>query len=242
MKTHFINTTTRLACIAGFALTASMANAAIVVNPGNVNAASTYTVTGSLFAIDSPTPVSGGANDAASAGWSATGTIGDSLGNGGISRKAWEPDGTTYSQTNIPWTGGTATYTFNLADGTVINSVFANWAKQGNSGTANVYSYNEGTLTTVTKSQAGAASAGDLVLNWTGTLSDDTTATTYTSNFEQLFSGPITVAGGNGFSLTLTAETGKFPFMDAVVLDVVPEPSAALLGGLGLLALLRRRR
>lgn len=38
------------------------------------------------------------------------------------------------------------------------------------------------------------------------------------------------------------AGDGQFPVIDDVTLSVIPEPSSALLGGLGLMALLRRRR
>lgn len=145
MKTHFIDTTTRLACIAGFALTASMANAAVIVPSGNINGASTYTVTGTLYAIDGPKI--GGATEASNTTFTQTGTnFGESVGNqaaGG--RNAWEPDGTTYANTTIRWTAGPVSWTFDLADGTVINGVFANWAAQGNAGSSNTYSWNEGT-------------------------------------------------------------------------------------------------
>lgn len=46
---------------------------------------------------------------------------------------------------------------------------------------------------------------------------------------------PFNNTGGGGFA-------GDGTVLSAVVLSIVPEPSAALLGGLGLLALLRRRR
>ena len=214
-----------LSLLACFVFVANSPNAAIIVPGTNINAASSYTVVGTLIAIDSP--IGATANDTASTGWKqVSGSNGDSLANGAISRKAWEPDGTIYSNSNMRWTGGVVTYTFDLADDIIINSVFANWAKQNNSGTTNVYSYNEGVATQVSIDQQAAASAGDLVLNWQGTLSDNTTPTTYSSNFEQLFSGPITVAGGNGFTLTLTPQSGKFPFDDAVVLDyTVPSAS-----------------
>lgn len=53
------------------------------------------------------------------------------------------------------------------------------------------------------------------------------------------FSTPLTIAADTNFSLGAT--TGSVSF-ENIVLTVVPEPSTALLGGLGLLALLRRRR
>lgn len=189
------------------------------------------------------TPIGATANDAASDGWvQVSGPGGDSLGNGAISRKAWEPDGTIFSDANTRWTGGVVTYTFDLADGTIIYGVFADWAKQGNAGTNNIYSYNEGVAVQTSRSHAGAASVGDLVLDWQGTLSDNTTPATYSSNFEQLFSGPITVAGGDGFTLTLTAGPSSFPFADAVVVDyVIPEPASLALLGIGSLLLISGR-
>jgi hypothetical protein len=63
------------------------------------------------------------------------------------------------------------------------------------------------------------------LFNYSGTLTDDTLS---------LGSMPSL---GSGLSWSInTATTGQ------VNLVVIPEPRAALLGGLGLLALLRRRR
>ena len=49
---------------------------------------------------------------------------------------------------------------------------------------------------------------------------------------------------GQDLAIQFQADAYDFPLLDAVALDfvAVPEPRAALLGGLGLLALLRRRR
>jgi len=49
------------------------------------------------------------------------------------------------------------------------------------------------------------------------------------------------VSGSTSFQLSLPLASGG-PLLSGVVVHSVPEPSAALLGGLGLLALLRRRR
>jgi hypothetical protein len=49
-------------------------------------------------------------------------------------------------------------------------------------------------------------------------------------------------ADGTSQVLSVTATSGGFGVANALTIGVIPEPSAALLGGLGLLALLRRRR
>jgi hypothetical protein len=245
MKTEFskacsLHPIAAVAAIAALASIATPVGAAVIVPGTNVNGSSTYTVTGTLYAIDAPGGGSGG--DASNVGWAqVSGANGDSYGNQAAPlRNAWEPDGTSYAATNIRWTGGPVTWTFDLADGTVINGIFANWAAQGNAGSANTYSWNEGTPDSAVRSHTSATPL-DLRLNWAGFTSTGA-ATTYTSTFDQLNTGPITVSGGNGFTVTLTPQSGAFPFVDTIVLDVVPEPSSLAMGMVGLTLLLRRRR
>jgi hypothetical protein len=65
------------------------------------------------------------------------------------------------------------------------------------------------------------------------------------SNWGHAASGYQTVAG-SGTTITAEFSTGTGPYVDVVAVeflaDLIPEPSVALLGGLGFLALLRRRR
>ena len=224
--------------VMGFVVNTS--DAAVIVPGANVNGASTYSVTGTLYAIDAPGGGTGG--DASNVGWAqVSGANGDSYGNQAAPlRNAWEPDGTSYAATNIRWTGGSVTWTFDLPDGTVINGVFANWASQGNAGSSNTYSWNEGTPDSAVRSHTSATPL-DLRLDWDG-FDSGGSPTTYSSTFDQLNTGPITVSGGNGFTVTLTPQSGAFPFVDTIVLDVIPEPSALALGALGMALLLRRRR
>ena len=70
------------------------------------------------------------------------------------------------------------------------------------------------------------------LLDYAGTLADDSTFTF--SGMQWLFNYNDTVAGTN-YTDDLTGSS-------FVTMTAIPEPSAALLGGLGLLALLRRRR
>lgn len=68
-------------------------------------------------------------------------------------------------------------------------------------------------------------------------------ATTFvnTASGTQTFSASdVTAISGHWFTLAQTVGDGIR--MDALSFDIIPEPSTALLGGLGLLALLRRRR
>lgn len=57
--------------------------------------------------------------------------------------------------------------------------------------------------------------------------------------------GGIAANGSNQIDITLFAtatDTNKFGYLNAMKITVIPEPATSLLGGLGMLALLRRRR
>lgn len=55
-------------------------------------------------------------------------------------------------------------------------------------------------------------------------------------------SGGISPNGSNQIDVTFFSASGGFGYLNAMEITVIPEPGAALLGGLGMLALLRRRR
>jgi hypothetical protein len=74
----------------------------------------------------------------------------------------------------------------------------------------------------------------------TGALAQGTTWTQYTS-------GSIAATAGSigqtlGLKVVSSGATDSFANFDEIQVNVIPEPSAALLGGLGMIALLRRRR
>ena len=64
-------------------------------------------------------------------------------------------------------------------------------------------------------------STGDLVLQWTAADSSP-----HNVNFEHLFTGPITVAGGDGF--TVTVDNGLIA-LGAMLIDVSLAPSGMIL-------------
>jgi hypothetical protein len=160
----------------------------------------------------------------------------------------WEVDGrpSTESAVRFEAVAGSpplVSFTFNLADsginlpdGSVINAIYATWNTRGSSGA--LYTYTEGLATGTTTIGQISAPVNNLRLNWTDSLS-----VVQTSTFQRIFNTPITVGGGNGFTLNV-GRTGNSTQIDAILLDVtlIPEPSTALLGGLGLLCLLCRRR
>lgn len=246
-KTH---TKSLLAAITGLALFTSSASAAIVVTPDHIQGTPTYAVQGTLLAIDEPasddtttTFISGPAGpdwpDDSNDGFSVlTGAqIAINEWRGGM----WEPDGTPDTGDNVSYMfnkpGQSVMWTFDLPDGAVIHNVYATWAQQGNSGANHFYSYNEGSLETFVRPAAN--STGELVLQWTAADTD-----THNANFQRIFAGDITVAGGDGFAVTWTQGDGGYPYIDTVLIDytAIPEPSAALLGLGGLALILRRRR
>lgn len=177
----------------------------VAVDAGTIQNA--VTPSGDLVIIDPP-KTSGDDGSAAGIGFAGS-TGGDHTGIG------WEPDGTDdNTQWNTPWkNGGSVTYTFDLPDGAVINKVYHDWKGQGNQGNAITYAYDEGTFTSVTKNHKLVPTA-DIVLQWTAA-----DASTHNADFETLFTGPITVAGGDGF--TVTVSNGLMA-LGSMLLDVSP--------------------
>lgn len=176
----------------------------LVVDAGKIQNA--VTPGGRLLIIDTP-KTTGDDGNAAGIGFAGT-TGGDHTGSG------WEPDGTDdNTQWNTPWrNGGSVTYTFNLPDGAVINKIYHDWRGQGNQSAAVNYAYDEGTPVSTSKSHT-VGPASDLVLQWTAADSS-----THNVNFETIFTGPITVAGGNGFTVTVS---GGLMALGAMLVDVI---------------------
>jgi len=233
-------TSTTLAALASLGLAATSANAAITVTADHIQGTPTHTVQSTLLAIDVPTGTQTGP---AGPNWADDADDGFSLPSGSSStdlgRVGWEPDGTSISPSGQGFLQKdmSATYTFDLADGTVVHNVYSTWGFQGNSGSGHTYTDDEGSST---YTRVAAASTNNLILQWTDSASD-----THDANFERIFAGDITVTGGNGYVVTFTAaDTTSFPFVDAVVIDYtpVPEPTTTALLGLGGLALILRRR
>lgn len=176
--------------------------------------------------------------------------VGGGVDNGFQGTSPWEPDGAVQTgQHRVFGAGQNVTYTFNLADsgialpdGAIINGIYGTWTTRGVSG-AN-YRYTEGAASGLFGRTHTTGPNADLQVNWT-----DAGSIVRTANFERLFNTPITVVGGNGFTLTVE-RTGNTHQSDAILLDVtlasstvIPEPSAFVLfsfAGLGLM--LRRRR
>jgi len=215
--------------VAAIALHAT-ANAAVIVASGDV---ATGTVTGTLLAID--TPFEATAVDASDLGWvRVSGSAGN---NSGTYGEFWEPNGSSQNDTNgHKFITGTVTWTFDVPDGAVIHDIYVSWGKTQGNTPGGTYSYSETTSDSTYLNQLVLPS-GDLELNWT-----DSGSVARVGSFASLGFSPITVTGGDGFVLTTVANS--VAWSDAVVIDysAIPEPTTALLGGLGLLALLRRRR
>ncbi len=232
-----------IAAVSVLALAAS-AHAAIIVTPDHIVSGS---ATGTLVAIDVPFaptyPLSGGPDwsghapaDPADNGFTTRSyAIRERFGG----RSPWEPDGTPYSeawdQGTFPTGSPNVSYNFNLAasgidvpDGATVNAVYATWTSRGG-GDGATYQYTEGADSGTLPQTHTVNPTGDLVLSWT-----DDASTTRNANFQRLFAGPITVAGGDGFELTAIDNLGNAAHVDAVVLDVTlpgggppePEPPA----------------
>ena len=201
-----------------------------LVTPDHI-VTNTYEVVGTLLAVDVPyvtvSPTYGGpdwpedADDGFIAPLAASDGIRES---NGTSR--WEPDGTLLSEGLAYYTYGNGPapgviWKFGLPDGAVINAVYATWNTRGSDGIT--YQYTEGTASgSIVRQTGGAAPVGDLVLSWT-----DSAAGSHQGEIERIFTGPITVEGGDGFSLWGTDNVGNAAHIDAVILDVsglVPDP------------------
>ena len=128
----------------------------------------------------------------------------------------WETDGTDYSDSAyLRFNTGVNTYTFDVADGTVINAVYTTWATRGHLGNSGAtYSYDEGVGATgsVTEWHSLAPDA-DMVVQWV-----DSTNTVHSVNFDQIFATPIVVSGGNGFTISVE-RIGNTHQTDAIIID-----------------------
>lgn len=101
-------------------------------------------------------------------------------------------------------------------------------------GSRSNYVSNNCTISLIDSLGATLATTGVLDLADTDTMFEQTVVFTATAGHPSI---------GNGLKIRLTnGNTGNQTIYDNVRLDVIPEPSAVLLGGLGALALLRRRR
>ena len=235
-----------LLAVGMFLSLAGTAGASIVVTPDHIVSGS---ATGTLVAIDTPTgalparPTGSDWPDDADDGWEMLNGSGNDNSAG---TRFWEPDGSSDSSGNVgmKWFNNTVTWTFDLPDDAIINDVYASWGKTQGNTPGGTYSYSEGAASGSVYLNQKVLPAGDIQLQWT-----DSASGTHTGWFERLFSGPITVADGDGFKLTTVADS--ICWSDAVVLDVtiaggeIPEPATMCALGLALAGLggyVRKRR
>ncbi|MGB1130522.1 MAG: hypothetical protein ACPG4K_10760 [Haloferula sp.] len=208
----------RILTLGACLLAAPALTAGTVVNPSNV--VSGDTPVGTLLAVDTP-------YQGASPSFSIPGPLGPDWPedtDDGWEMKAgsnleadhaqsnWEPDGTPIAEARVYRLNSApgSSYTFDLPDGAVVFGVYATWATRGTSGSN--WGYNEGSAVNNSLGQNVAPSA-DMVLKWT-----DAVATERNGNFQKIFTGPIVVTGGDGFTVT-SVRTGNTHQSDAVVVD-----------------------
>jgi uncharacterized protein (TIGR03382 family) len=244
MKTKRSNTHRNLgasAFVGLLSLAALPVEAAVIVPNTDMT---TGTVIGTLLAIDSPNVASD--PRAAVVGFSiVSGTIGHP---GSNLTTYWGPNGSATSAA-VFTNGGVLAYNFDIPDASIVNAVYTRWVGQGNHTSNAVFSFNEATSGSVSVNM-NSNQASNVVIRYTDSLD-----VARGFGFQKLFGSAITVSGGNGFTVTANAsvsgseanidsDTDKVMRIDAVIIDYspIPEPATALLGGLGFLALLRRRR
>jgi hypothetical protein len=220
-----------LVALAVIALIATSANAQIKVTSDHIvsiDGEPNAPATGTLIAIDVPYvdvaafPASGGPD------WSEDADDGFVTFNSPLQEyddtSRWEPDGTPIAEAmafytyhpsikNCPTPG--VKYVFDIPDGAIVNAIYATWNTRGTDGCT--YQYSEGTASgSIPQLQEDDnPPAADMVLRWT-----DSDSATHDGEFQRMFTGPITVTGGDGFEVWATDNLGNAAHIDAVVLDV----------------------
>ena len=234
MKTKTQNSiTSSTLAMAGLLAGSLTIHAGEIIDPDRVVS---ETVTDTLVVVDVPfvtsNPTFGGPiwTDAADSGFitisGEDGGADDGIRDAMNGTSPWEPDGTPVAEAKGYFTFGngpapSVTWNFNLADsgidlpdGAVINAIYATWLTRNVDGIT--YEYTEGAASgSIVRQQSGAAPAEDLILKWI-----DSDSTERTGNFEKIFTGPITVEGGDGFTLWGTDNVANAAHIDAVVIDV----------------------
>lgn len=223
MKINSTKTTTRLACIAGFALTASMANAAVIA----VDTTYGFTTTNLAKLTDGSGITKGDPDDPNT--WEVT------AGNGAFADESFANPLVGATNNKLGW------YAFDLGSEQDLSEVYVAMGRYLFGGsTLTLGSFNVYLAVTPTVSLANNADYNFASGGWTQIGG--------TTTFVSAGSDAVIDVSGNSaryvgieimsdFS-TSDARTG----MNEFAVTAIPEPSAALLGGLGLLALLRRRR
>jgi hypothetical protein len=155
---------------------------------------------------------------------------------------------TTGAASGVSLTFGTGAVAHGISNAEpldIYKSAFA--IKPNTSATVNLSGLVAGTIVDLYLYSGGYTTAEGATFNFgtgaftaTNTVSQDTT---YTLNNNYVKIAGLVADGSGNITGTWTAATpGNYSTFNGAQIAVVPEPSAALLGGLGMLALLRRRR